>query len=158
MMTERLNRETLSGCTSPGVPRSAWAVVMSEYECEWTFFGFSFLLCGYSLERGDCHLLVAIKPWYKKNHNAKVSELKIICISNKKQSQTVKHVYQSWQSNIGVTTLGVVGVRTPTTFKPWGSDPHNFWNRMKRLFLHYLDMNWWGNKYYKFLLPDYNEY
>jgi len=56
-----LNRETLSGCTSPGVPRSAWAVVMSECECEWIYFGFSFLLCGYPLKRGGCHLLVAVK-------------------------------------------------------------------------------------------------
>ena len=30
------------------------------------FFCFSFLLCGYPLKRGGCHLLVAVKPWYKK--------------------------------------------------------------------------------------------
>ena len=31
-------------------------------------FCFSFLFCGYLLERGGFHLLVAVKPWYEERN------------------------------------------------------------------------------------------
>ena len=64
MMTERLKLVWLH--LSWSTKECARAVLMSECECEWIYLGFSFLLCGYALEREGYHLLGAVKPWYLK--------------------------------------------------------------------------------------------
>jgi len=57
-------KEWLSGCDE-------WMWVRMD------FFGFSFLLSGYPLGRGGCHLSVAVKPWYIKKYTIQAKKISI---------------------------------------------------------------------------------
>ena len=62
-------KECLSGCDE-------WMWVWMD------FFGFSFLLCGYPMERGGCHLLVAVKARYmkKQEHNVHIRMRPVVLV------------------------------------------------------------------------------